>query len=97
MNKLRVEKDFLGEKELPAEALYGLQSLRASENFPDRTPFRLEWYKALGTVKLACFNTCLKYRSALHQRFPVGRLLKANIMISLSFRLSPVGQVPVLT
>lgn len=30
----RTEKDGLGEKQLPAEALYGIHSLRAKENFP---------------------------------------------------------------
>ncbi|MGH7591544.1 MAG: aspartate ammonia-lyase [Gemmatimonadales bacterium] len=30
----RVETDSLGEKQVPAEALYGIQTLRASENFP---------------------------------------------------------------
>ena len=30
----RIEKDFLGEKEVPAEAYYGVQTLRAVENFP---------------------------------------------------------------
>lgn len=30
----RTEKDFLGEKEVPLEAYYGIQTLRAVENFP---------------------------------------------------------------
>src|SRR5690606_19092066 len=30
----RTEKDPLGEKQVPAEALYGIQTLRAMENFP---------------------------------------------------------------
>ncbi|MBN6186278.1 aspartate ammonia-lyase [Aneurinibacillus sp. BA2021] len=30
----RVEKDFLGEKEVPLEAYYGVQTMRAVENFP---------------------------------------------------------------
>ncbi|MBA2293110.1 MAG: aspartate ammonia-lyase [Gemmatimonadales bacterium] len=30
----RTEKDPLGEKQVPAEALYGIQTLRAAENFP---------------------------------------------------------------
>ncbi|GAA0345511.1 aspartate ammonia-lyase [Bacillus carboniphilus] len=33
-DKIRVEKDFLGEKQVPADALYGIQTLRAVENFP---------------------------------------------------------------
>src|ERR1043166_3899403 len=30
----RLEKDPLGEKAVPADALYGIQTLRAAENFP---------------------------------------------------------------
>src|SRR5579862_773324 len=30
----RTEKDPLGEKQVPADALYGIQTLRAAENFP---------------------------------------------------------------
>lgn len=31
---IRIEKDFLGEKEVPSIAYYGVQTLRAVENFP---------------------------------------------------------------
>ena len=31
---VRIEKDFLGEKEVPVNAYYGIQTLRAVENFP---------------------------------------------------------------
>lgn len=34
MDKARVEKDFLGEKEVPVDAYYGVQTMRAVENFP---------------------------------------------------------------
>lgn len=34
MVNVRVEKDFLGEKEVQSDALYGIQTLRAVENFP---------------------------------------------------------------
>ena len=34
MSQTRIEKDPLGEKAVPAAALYGIQTLRASENFP---------------------------------------------------------------
>lgn len=33
-SQMRTEKDFLGSKEVPAEAYYGIQTLRAVENFP---------------------------------------------------------------
>ncbi|MFC2949409.1 aspartate ammonia-lyase [Virgibacillus sediminis] len=34
MENVRTERDFLGSKEVPKEALYGIQTLRAVENFP---------------------------------------------------------------
>ena len=34
MSGFRTEKDPLGEKQVPADALYGVQTLRAMENFP---------------------------------------------------------------
>ncbi|WP_106498385.1 aspartate ammonia-lyase [Lentibacillus sp. Marseille-P4043] len=33
-NEHRVEKDFLGEKEIPMNAYYGIQTMRAVDNFP---------------------------------------------------------------
>ncbi len=60
----RTEKDILGEKQIPADALYGIHALRAKENFPDDSPFPEEWYKAVGITKLACYNTYRKFRDA---------------------------------
>ena len=34
MPDTRIERDPLGEKPVPADALYGIQTLRAAENFP---------------------------------------------------------------
>jgi aspartate ammonia-lyase len=51
----RIERDSLGPKEIPAGAYYGVQTLRAVENFPVsgwRIPRYLSW--AYGNVKLAC-------------------------------------------
>lgn len=54
--KFRIEKDFLGEKSVPAEALYGIHTARAIENFPlAGRPVHSELVRAYGTVKLACF------------------------------------------
>jgi aspartate ammonia-lyase len=52
--KIRIEKDFLGEKEIPANVYYGIQTLRAVENFPI-TGYRIheELIKALAMVKKA--------------------------------------------
>ncbi|MHB0869740.1 MAG: aspartate ammonia-lyase [Chloroflexota bacterium] len=50
----RIEHDSLGERAVPAEALYGIQSLRAAENFP-LTGQRIhpELIRALAEVKQA--------------------------------------------
>lgn len=60
----RIEKDSLGEKQIPSDALYGIHALRAKENFPDTSPFPAEWYRAAGITKLACYNTYRKFRDA---------------------------------
>ncbi|WP_342045835.1 aspartate ammonia-lyase [Bacillus sp. OTU530] len=51
---MRIEKDFLGEKEVPVDAYYGIQTLRAVENFPI-TGYTIheELIKALAIVKKA--------------------------------------------
>jgi aspartate ammonia-lyase len=60
----RIEKDPLGEKEIPADALFGIHALRAKENFPFTSPFPIEWYQSVGITKLACYNTYRKFRDA---------------------------------
>jgi aspartate ammonia-lyase len=54
----RLEHDSLGQRNIPAEALYGIHTARALENFPlaDR-PVHEELIRAYGTVKLACART----------------------------------------
>jgi len=61
---MRTEKDFLGERQLPDDVLYGIHSLRAKENFPDQTPFHIEWYKATALVKQACYLTYRNFKKA---------------------------------
>ncbi len=60
----RIEKDSLGEKKIPGNALYGIHSERARENFPGNSLFPVEWYKSVGITKLACYNTYRKFRVA---------------------------------
>ena len=52
--KYRIEKDFLGEKEIPVDVYYGIQTLRAVENFPI-TGYKMheELIYALAIVKKA--------------------------------------------
>ena len=54
MSKTRIERDSLGELEVPADALWGAQTQRAVENFPisDRRMPRL-MIRSLGLIKSA--------------------------------------------
>ena len=65
----RTEKDSLGQKEIPSDALYGIHALRAKENFPGNTSFPVEWYKAVGITKLACYNTYRKFRDTATEKY----------------------------
>jgi aspartate ammonia-lyase len=67
---MRTERDFIGEVSIPEDALYGIHSFRARENFPNQVPFPIEWYKAVGTVKLACYRTVRKLYKALQKEHP---------------------------
>lgn len=50
--QMRVEKDFLGERELPRDAYYGIQTLRATENFPiTGLSLHTSLIRAMGIVK----------------------------------------------
>lgn len=54
MTETRTEKDLLGTKEVPADAYYGIQTLRAVENFPiTGIPPHKEMIRALAAVKKA--------------------------------------------
>jgi aspartate ammonia-lyase len=65
--KKRIEKDFLGQKEIPFDAYYGIQTIRAVENFPI-TGYRIHesLIKALAMVKkaaaIANMNTTRLYK-----------------------------------
>ncbi len=67
---MRTESDFLGEAAIPEEALYGIHSFRARQNFPAGDPFPQEWFRAGGSVKQACYRTIGKYREALEREHP---------------------------
>jgi aspartate ammonia-lyase len=54
----RIERDLLGEMEIPQGALHGIHSQRAIENFPlSGLPVHPELVHAYGLVKLACAKT----------------------------------------
>ena len=64
----------MGEMELPADALYGIHSERARQNFPGTTPFHPEWLRAMGLVKHACYQTVLVYIHAVTEKYGSERL-----------------------
>jgi len=53
-SKVRMEHDFLGDREVPADAYYGVQTLRGAENFPiTGLPLHPALIRAMGMVKKA--------------------------------------------
>ncbi len=85
---MRTETDFIGSLEIPEEALYGIHSLRASHNFPDKTPFHQEWYQAVGTVKKACYMTYARFAETVRSKYPEAKLpyplIEKNIVDALA-------------
>lgn len=58
MTDYRNEKDLLGDLRVPAEALYGIHTVRGIENFPlSLRPVNPSLIHAYGAVKLACART----------------------------------------
>ena len=57
MSKFRIEKDSMGELQVPQEAVYGAQTQRAVDNFPvSGITMPKAFIQALGLVKQACAN-----------------------------------------
>lgn len=55
MTKFRIEKDSMGEVNVPQDAFYAAQTQRARENFPiSDMRFDREFIKAIGYIKQAC-------------------------------------------
>ena len=60
---IRIEKDFLGEKEVPSVAYYGVQTLRAVENFPNyRIPHSSVTHYGNGNCKKSGSTCEYRYR-----------------------------------
>jgi len=95
-NTYRTENDSLGPMQVPANVFYGIHSLRAKENFPDHTPFHLEWYKAMGLVKLACYQTYRSFCAAINEK-KVGdelpfSLLEKQVVDALEIAASEISE-----
>lgn len=85
---MRKEKDFIGEKELDDNALYGIHSLRARENFPDTTPFFPEWYRAMALTKRACYLTADAFFAEAAKQYDTDRL---NIRVPAAGKLAALA------
>src|SRR5260370_30038665 len=60
-NKVRIERDSMGEVEVPADAYYGASTQRAVLNFPiSGQPFPRRFIRALGLIKKAAAETNLE-------------------------------------
>lgn len=59
--QFRIEKDSMGELQVPQDALYGAQTQRAINNFPiSHTPLPAKFIQALAYVKFACSDANLE-------------------------------------
>ena len=65
----RIESDRFGEVKIPEGALYGINSVRARDNFPGDIPFQKEWYMAAGLVKQACYRVYRKFSQATIKKY----------------------------
>lgn len=75
---VRHEKDFIGEKDLDENALYGIHSVRARENFPDEGRFHEEWYRGMAVTKQACYLTAASFFAEAAKKYD---LTKLNIRV----------------
>jgi len=89
----RTEKDSLGKLDIPSGALYGIHSLRASQNFPDSNTFPVEWYRAMGKVKESVYRTYRKFRDASALKYGEAKTGKAIPDEILNALLNAAGKV----
>jgi len=100
---MRREHDLLGDRDVPAEAYYGVHTLRAVENFPiTATPISIypDLIAALASIKIAAArsNRDLGLLDATRaDAIVVGASLKAGhrLLGSLAVRLVRAGKWPV--
>ncbi|HOY39436.1 MAG TPA: lyase family protein [Bacteroidales bacterium] len=91
---MRKEKDFLGEMQIPANALYGIHAARAVANFKNDSTFPVEWYKSVGAVKLACYKTCEKFFELSLEKFGKNlplTIIESNVLDALKVAATEVS------
>ncbi|MCD4656085.1 MAG: aspartate ammonia-lyase [Planctomycetes bacterium] len=64
---MRTERDYIGEIEIPDNALYGINSKRAKNAFPHDKIFNINWYKSLGIVKKAIYLSYSEFVKKLQE------------------------------
>jgi len=79
----RTEKDLLGSKQIPADALWGIHTARAVENFQlSGRMIHPELIKAFGDVKLACAQTSIQLGFWKENDLKAGAIEKACFEMS---------------
>lgn len=71
---MRTEKDFLGTMEIPEDALYGIHSVRARENFPEGGEERHD------TLFIRAYLMVKKAVSGQRRKQGVWKTIKADIL-----------------
>jgi aspartate ammonia-lyase len=83
MPLMRNETDLLGTKQVPSDALWGVHTARAVENFPlTGETVHPELIKAYGDVKLACVQTNIQLGFCKENRLKAEAIEKACLEMS---------------
>ncbi len=85
---MRREKDFIGEMELDENALYGIHSSRARENFPDEGRFSGEWYRAMAMTKRACYSAAASFFAEAAKQYDLAAM---NIRVVTAEKLGALS------
>ena len=85
---MRREKDFIGEMELDENALYGIHSARARENFPDEGRFSGEWYRAMAVTKRACYSAAASFFAEAEKQYDLAAM---NIRVVTAEKLGALS------
>jgi len=92
---MRKETDFIGDIEIPETDLYGIQSMRAKENFPYASAFHPQWYQAMGTVKLAMFQCIEKFQHDAQKKYGnIDRLnmIHQDVLFAMSLAATEISE-----
>ncbi len=102
-NNIRIEEDLLGTREVPAEAYYGVHTLRAIENFyisNSKISDVPEFVRGMVMVKKrrqwltkSCIPSRVKLQTSLF-RHVMKFWIKGNVWISSPLMCSRAAQVP---